>query len=322
MKVLLTGSAGRVGRVIAETLLVRGDTVVGFDKISAPWKHPRFTQIEGDLADAQAVQAACAGADAVLHIGAYMTWLASEQAQLFEANVTGTLNVLAGAQSEGVKKFVFASSGEVYPDRNPAYLPIDEAHSRQPTSPYGLSKKMAEDAVRFHERVHGLRAVILRFSHTQDAAELLDENSFFSGSRFYLHAKIRQQRGFGNEALAKLLETHDDGENKLVISCNSDGRPHRMGISDTRDTAAGVIRALDVEAACGETFNLAPPAATSFDEAVEKLREVKPLDVIRINIPGPDLYYESDDSKARRVLGLEPQWTFAKMVADASNTLA
>ena len=78
--------------------------------------------------------------------------------------------------------------------------------------------------------------MILRFSHTQDASELLDPNSFFSGPRFYLHAKIRQQREFGNDRVAELLESYDDGDNKLVISCSKDGRAHRMGISDTRDT--------------------------------------------------------------------------------------
>lgn len=317
MKILLTGSAGRVGRSITEKLLARGDSVVGYDMATSPLVHPAFQQIVGNLIDAPAVHDACAGVDAVLHIGAYMTWLAAERSQLFEANVTGTLNVLAAATAHDVHKFVFASSGEVYPDRNPVYLPIDEKHPRRPTSPYGLSKKMAEDAVRFHERVHGLPAVILRFSHTQDAAELLDEDSFFSGSRFYLHAKIRQQSGFGNEAVVKLLEPYADGANKLVISCNAEGRPHRMGISDTRDTVAGVIRALDVEAAAGQTFNLAPPSPTSFDEAVEILREIKPLEVVRVNFPDPDLYYESDASKARQILGLEPEWTFRKMVADA-----
>lgn len=319
MRILITGSAGRVGQTIAQILLARGETVIGYDRVVSSWEHPKFHQIVGNLTDERAVHDACAGVDAVLHLGAYMTWLPSERSKLFDSNVTGTLNVLSGATAHGVRKFVFASSGEVYPDRNPAYLPIDEKHPRLPTSPYGLSKKMAEDAVRFHERVHGLLSVILRFSHTQNATELLDENSFFSGSRFYLHAKIRQQKAFCNEAIVKLLESYSGGKNKLVISCNAEGRPHRMGISDTRDTVAGVIRALDVEAAAGQSFNLAPPAPTSFDEAVEILRTVKPLDVIRVNFPGPDLFYESDASKAAQVLGIKPTWTFKKMVEDAHN---
>ena len=101
---------------------------------------------------------------------------------------------------------------------------------------------MAEEAVDFYHRCYGLGTVILRFSHTQDATELLDPNSFFSGPRFYLKAKIRQQRDFGNIAVVGALESLDTGKNKLVVSCSEDGRPYRMGICDTRDTVKGARR--------------------------------------------------------------------------------
>lgn len=271
----------------------------------------------GNFSEIEALAEACDGVDAVLHLGAFMSWNKEDQSKIFEANVTGTQNVLAAAVAGGAKKFIFASSGEVYPDRNPQYLPIDENHPTRPTSPYGLSKLMAEEAVRFYYRVHGLPSVILRFSHTQDAVELLDPDSFFSGSRFYLHRKIRQQREFGNHALADLLASHDDGENKLVISCNENGRAHRMGICDTRDTAAGVICALDSDAADGEAINVTPPFATSFDDAINDLQSATDLPHVRINIPGPDLNYEAAGEKAKDRLGYQAQWTFGRMVADA-----
>lgn len=319
MKILVTGSSGRVGRAVVEVLLKRDEQVVGFDSQPSLIRHENFTGIESDFSDTSALAQACGGVDAVLHIGAFMSWKKEDQQRIFDANVNGTLNVLGSAVENGAKKFVFVSSGEVYPDRNPQYLPIDEKHPTNPTSPYGLSKLMAEEAVRFYERVHNLPSVILRFSHTQDATELLDQNSFFSGSRFYLHAKIRQQREFGNDRLADLLETYDDGENKLVISCNENGRAHRMGISDTRDTVAGVIGAFDSDAASGEVFNLAPPSATSFDQAIDCLQSATGLESVRINIPGPDLYYESDCEKAKDLFGYKPEWTFSRMVEDAVN---
>lgn len=317
MYILVTGSSGRIGRLVVKTLLERGERVIGFDAVSSSFSHENFTGIVSEFSDTAALSQACDCVDAILHLGAFMSWKKEDQQKIFEANVSGTLNILAAAVENGAKKFVFASSGEVYPDRNPQYLPIDEKHPTKPTSPYGLSKLMAEEAVRFYERVHGLPSVILRFSHTQDATELLDENSFFSGSRFYLHAKIRQQREFGNEAIVELLESYDTGENKLVISCNENGRPHRMGISDTRDTVAGVIKALDSAAATGETFNLAPPAATSFDDAIGCLQTATGLEAIHVNIPGPDLHYETDCRKARNLMGYEPAWKFNRMVEDA-----
>ncbi|HCR28689.1 MAG TPA: NAD(P)-dependent oxidoreductase [Opitutae bacterium] len=317
MKILITGSSGRIGRTVTSILLNRGDDVVGFDAVSSPISHENFTGIVSDFSDTAALSQASDGVDAILHLGAFMSWKKEDQQKIFEANVTGTLNILAAAVESGARKIVFASSGEVYPDRKPEYLPIDEKHPTNPTSPYGLSKLMAEEAVRFYERVHHLPSVILRFSHTQDASELLDQNSFFSGSRFYLHAKIRQQREFGNHQLADLLETYKDGNNKLVVSCNEDGQPHCMGISDTRDTVAGVIAALDSDLAAGNAYNLAPPSATSFDQAIDCLKVATGLESIRINIPGPDLNYESDCEKAKENLGYQPKWTFERMVEDA-----
>ncbi|MDA9846137.1 NAD(P)-dependent oxidoreductase [bacterium] len=320
MKVLVTGSAGRVGRLVVSRLLERGDDVVGFDAVAQDDAPERFRAVVADFSDVKALASACEGVDAVLHLGALMSWLPEQQEKMFRANVDGTRHVLAAAARAGAARFVFASSGEVYPDRNPLYLPIDEDHPRKPLSPYGLSKVIGEDAVRFFERAHDLPIVILRFSHTQDATELLDEDSFFSGSRFYLHAKIKQQQGFGNDALVRLLKTFDNGANKLVVSCNESGRPHRMGICDTRDTAAGVIRALDADRAPGETFNLVPPSATSFDEAVAVLQPIKNLEVVRFNQPGADLNYESCGRKAREILGFEPEWSFRRMVADATTS--
>ena len=321
MKILITGSSGRIGRTVTNNLLDRGERITGFDAQPSPMSHENFEAITGNFSDTAALSQACDGAEAILHLGAFMSWKKEDQQKIFEANVSGTLNILAAAVENRVKKFVFASSGEVYPDRNPQYLPIDEQHPTNPTSPYGLSKLMAEEAVRFYERVHHLPSVILRFSHTQDASELLDPNSFFSGTRFYLHAKIRQQREFGNNQLADLLEAYNSGENKLVVSCNENGQSHRMGISDTRDTVAGVIAALDSEKAAGNVFNLAPPSATSFDQAIDCLQEATGLKSIRVNIPGPDLNYESDCQKAKKILGYQPEWTFEEMVKDAVRQL-
>tara|TARA_B100000519_G_C14246488_1_gene440103 strand:+ start:1427 stop:2416 length:990 start_codon:yes stop_codon:yes gene_type:complete len=318
MKILITGSSGRIGRMAASVLLDRGEHVIGFDAQSSPFNHENFMGITANFSDTAALSHACDGVDAILHLGAFMSWKKENQRKIFDANVSGTLNVLSVAVASGTKKLVFASSGEVYPDRNPKYLPIDEKHPTDPTSPYGLSKLMAEEVVRFYERVHHLPSVILRFSHTQDASELLQANSFFSGSRFYLHAKIRQQREIGNDQLADLLETYDNGENKLVVSCNEDGQPHRMGISDTRDTVAGVIAALDSPQAAGHTFNLAPPSATSFDQAIDCLQKATGLESIRIIIPGSKLNYESDYQKAKEILGYQPEWTFEEMVIDAA----
>ena len=89
-----------------------------------------------------------------------------------------------------------------------------------------------------------------------------------------------------------------------------------MGICDTRDTVQGLLQALNSDAAVGEAINLGPPNAISFDEAVAQLQQATGLDALRINLSGPTVDYETNIEKARALLGFEPEWSFAAMVAD------
>ena len=119
MKVLVTGSEGRVGRLVVSKLLERGDDVVGFDAVARDDTLENFRAVVADFSDVKALASACEGVDAVLHLGALMSWLPEQQEKMFRANVDGTRHVLAAAVRAGAARFVFASSGEVYPDRNP-----------------------------------------------------------------------------------------------------------------------------------------------------------------------------------------------------------
>jgi UDP-glucose 4-epimerase len=74
-------------------------------------------------------------------------------------NILGTINLLGHAVRFGVKKFVFTSSVAVFGE--PEYLPLDENHPCRPLSPYGASKKAAEDYIRHFQKVHRLPADIL-----------------------------------------------------------------------------------------------------------------------------------------------------------------
>jgi len=317
MRVLVTGSAGRVGRRVVDLLLARGDAVTGFDLRSIGREHRAYREIVGDLGDKEAIAQAIADADAVLHLGAFMSWLPAEAERVYEANATASFKLLQAAANASVSRFVLASSGEVYPEVRARRRPVDEDHPREPISVYGLSKLVAEEMVAFFHRTRGLPFVVLRLSHTQDADELLDPLSFFSGPRFYLRPKIRQQREFGNVRALAVLEPLDDGTDKHLVQCDEEGIPYRMMIADARDIAAGIVLALDSPRAVDATMNLGPDEATSFDEAVALLQARTRLPVVRANMPGPPVRYETSNARARDLLGFRPQYAFARMVEDA-----
>lgn len=318
MRVLVTGASGRIGRRVAGALLERGDSVVGLDRVASGLGHERYREVVGAFEDDAAVGRAIRGCEAVLHLGAFMSWVRADIARVHAANTDGTFVLLQAAVRERVGRFVFASSGEVYPETRPVRVPLDESHPLKPESVYGLTKLIGEEMVEFHRRVHGLATVILRFSHTQDADELLDPGSFFSGPRFYLRARIRQQEAFGNQAVVDALRAYDDGRERLLVSRGRDGRVFRMPIADARDICGGVLLALDSERAVGQTLNLGPDEAVRFDEAVELLREVTGLPVADVTLPVAAVDYVTSRARAREILGYRTQWPFAAMVRDAA----
>ncbi|SFC62094.1 UDP-glucose 4-epimerase [Bosea sp. CRIB-10] len=320
--ILVTGSAGRVGSRVARELLSSGHRVTGFDLRASGIDHPALREVLGGFDDRAAAREAVQGTDAILHLGAFMSWLPADRDRLFQANVEGTRVLLEEAAAVRPKRLVFASSGEVYPENVPDYQPIDEDHPLKPRSPYGLSKLLGEEIVRFFERTSGTPATILRFSHTQDAGELLDPGSFFSGPRFFLQPKIRQQEGFGNAAAVAALRAIDDGREALVLSRNEAGRPFRMHITDTRDMVAGILLALSDERAAGRTYNLGATEPVDFAAALPMMAELTGLPLKTIDLPGAGVFYETSNARTRTELGFEPQWTFERMIGEAAQARA
>jgi len=320
MQVLVTGCAGRIGAQTARMLLERGDAVVGFDLRPSQITHVNYSEVVGTFDDPAAAARAVEGAQSVLHLGAFMSWRADDREMLFAANVDGTRRILEAAAGSGVRRFVFASSGEVYPENRPERLPITEEHPLAPTTPYGVTKLIGEVLVRFHARVCDLETVILRFSHTQNAGELLDPDSFFSGPRFFLHPKIRQQEGIGNAAAAELLRAADPGREALVLSRNQAGRPYRMHITETRDIVAGILLALDHPCAAGGTFNLGATEPVDFADLVPAMAEATGLPVAVVDLPGAGVWYQTSNARIRETLGFTPEWPISRMLTEAVGT--
>jgi UDP-glucose 4-epimerase len=318
MRIFVTGSSGRVGRRVAAALLARGDQVDGFDLAPAAVTQPGYTHHQGRLDDFAAVDEAAKAAEAVLHLGALMSWRDADSRALHAANVDGTICVLEAVARRKLSRFVFASSGEVYPEGAPRYLPIDESHPTEPRSIYGLTKLLGEELTKGYGRNHALPWTILRFSHTQDATELLDPGSFFSGPRFFLRPRIRQQQAFGNTAAVAALRAHDDGTEKLILARGSDGKPFRMPILDTRDLVQGILLALDRAEAVGGIFNLHPDDAERFDELLPRMAALTGLPIADVTLSQPAVDYLTSNARARATLGFRPRYPMSVMLAEAA----
>jgi UDP-glucose 4-epimerase len=318
MRVLITGSSGRIGRSLAKTLLDTHAEVRGLDMRPSGIVHPGFSEVLAGFDDPKAVNEAMRDVNIVFHLGAFMSWLPQDQVKLFAANVEGTRIVLEAAMKAGVERFIFASSGEVYPESAPEFLPVDEKHPLKPRSFYGLTKVLGEEMLRWAGRSHGLAFTILRFSHTQDAAELLDPESFFSGPRFFLQPRIRQQEAFGNVAALTALRAVDDGTLALVLARNENGRPFRMMITETRDMVAGLICAMNSAAMIGETCNLGASEAVDFADILPQMAKITGLPLRIVDLPGAGVFYETSNARLRALTGFDPSFPFSRMLEEAA----
>lgn len=318
MRVAVTGAAGRVGRRLTAWLTGAGHDVVAID-VAPVEPAERVRAVMADLGDPAALRAATDGAEVVVHLAAAMSWRSEDDDLLRRVNVDGTWNVLAAARANRVRRFVFASSGEVYPDSKARFLPIDEHHPLEPTSVYGLTKLIGEELVRHAGRQAGIETVIIRLPHTQEAAELLDPESGFSGPRFFLRRRIEQQRDLGNTAAVKALKAAlIDDELALLVARGEDGTSFRMAISDARDTAQGLGLAATVEGIAGETIGIGPDEAPPMDQLVPAMAKATGLPYVEVRLPGPAVHYHTSNAKARELLGFVPQWPIAEMIKEAA----
>ncbi len=163
---LVTGGAGFIGSQLCDALLAAGHAVVVLDDLSTGrlTNLPRAVQvIRGDVADADAVQAAMAGADGCFHLAAIASVQRGNEEWLHchRANQAGSVAVLDAARSAGGLPVVYASSAAVYGDTGGAVAREDRQPA--PLTAYGADKYGSELHAGVGWRVHRVPSFGCRF---------------------------------------------------------------------------------------------------------------------------------------------------------------
>ncbi len=159
-RILLTGAAGGLGRVLRERLPAFAD-IVRLSDISAmePARSAAEEIVPCDLADKAAVAALVAGCDAIIHLGGVSVERPFEE--ILEANIKGVFHIYEAARRHGVRRVVFASSNHVIGFYRQDER-IDALSPRRPDGYYGLSKSFGEDMASFYFDRYGIETVSLR----------------------------------------------------------------------------------------------------------------------------------------------------------------
>jgi dTDP-4-dehydrorhamnose reductase len=158
-KVLVIGSAGRVGQAAVAELNARGIPLRGFDRVLAPGVPD---SIIGNITDPSALRAAVTGIDTVIHLAATPDD-ADFLTELLPNNIVGLYHVMEAARLGGVRRIILASSGQVnWWQRITGPIPVRPSDPPSPRYWYAAGKVFMESIGRGYAETHGISVLVAR----------------------------------------------------------------------------------------------------------------------------------------------------------------
>lgn len=156
--VLVTGSAGRVGRAVTRELVAQGVAVRGLDVAASPG----VECLVGSITDAGLVRQAVQGVETLIHLAATPDD-DDFHSQLLPNNLVGVYEVLQAAREAGVKRYVLASTGQVvWWQRVRGPVPIGADAHPTPRGWYAACKVFLEGAGRMINGADGATVIAVR----------------------------------------------------------------------------------------------------------------------------------------------------------------
>lgn len=286
-RILVTGGAGKLGKVCVADLLAHNYDVFVVDTVPVEG----VPGIIADLADfgqtldalssvGQEIYAGVApqAFTAIVHLAAFPTPRQYPDAHLFQNNLMGTYNVFEAARRLGIHQVIWASSettlGEPFDEAAP-YAPVDEDYPLRAKSAYALAKVLMEDMARqFCYQTPTMKLVGLRFSNVMEPADY-----------------------------AKFPAYNDDPEQR---------KWNMWSYIDARDGAQAIRKAIEWEATGMHAFIIANADTVMTTPSAELMATVFPTVPVRKELGEYETLLSIE--KARRVLGYEPafSWREAK----------
>jgi uronate dehydrogenase len=158
-RLLLTGAAGGLGKVLREPLKANCNVLRLSDHIDFGQAGSNEEIMQADLSDADAVDAMVQGVDAIIHLGGVS--VEGPVGPIFRANILGLYHLYESARKHGVKRIIFASSNHVTGFYKQSET-ITADHAPRPDGMYGVSKAFGEDLSRMYFDRYGIETACIR----------------------------------------------------------------------------------------------------------------------------------------------------------------
>ena len=302
---LVTGVAGFIASRVAEMLLEEGHRVFGVDNMNDAYdvrvKEFRlkclkelngFTFTKMDISDREAVESIGSSAgnlDAVINLAARAGVRASvENPWLYvDTNITGTLNLLELCRKLNVTKFILASTSSVYGNDPPPAK--EEVFSRSPLQPYAASKMGAEAMCYAYHHLYDFDVTIFRYFTVYGPAGRPDM-AMFRFIKWIVESETVHLTGDGNQ---------------------------KRGFTYVDDIARGTIQGL--KPIGYQIMNLGGHEVVSMNEVIHMIEQYvgKKAQIKHRPFPKADMLVNwADVTRAKEILGWEPQFTLEKGVPE------
>lgn len=302
---LVTGGAGFIGSNLCEAILKLGYQVRCLDDLSTGKQenvdifidNPNYTFINGDIKDLDTCMKACEGVDFVLNQAAWGSVPRSIEMPLFYCanNIMGTLNMLEAARQNSVKKFVYASSSSVYGDEQK--LPKKEGVEGTPLNPYAVTKRADEEWAKQYTKHYGLDTYGLRY--------------------FNVFGRRQDPNGAYAAVIPKFIKQLLNGE---IPTINGDGKQSRDFTYIENVIEANLKACQAPSSIAGEAFNIAYGGREYLIDIYYGLAEALGVNkdpIFGPSRPGDIRHSHADISKAREMLGYDPEWSFERGIKEA-----
>jgi UDP-N-acetylglucosamine 4-epimerase len=304
---LVTGGAGFIGSNLCEALLDMGYRVRCIDNFSTGKRkniegflnNSNFTLIDADIRDIDSCMVACKDVNYVLHQVAWGSVPRSIELPLLyeEINIKGTLNMMEAARQQGVKKFVYASSSSVYGDH--PVLPKKEGQEGRLLSPYALTKRVNEEYGRLYKEIYGLDTYGLRY--------------------FNVFGKRQDPDGAYAAVIPKFIKQLINNQQPIIYG---DGKQSRDFTYIENVIEANLRACLASSDVAGQVFNIAYGDRKYLIDIYYELCKVLEKDIeprFGPDRPGDIKHSNADISKAKELLGYEPEWDFERGIMAVIN---
>lgn len=291
MKILVTGGAGFIASHVADAYVELGHEVVIIDNLSTGNLdniNPRAKFIQVDITDKDKIQEIIRTErpDVINHHAAHIQVGYSVKNPQFDAenNIIGLLNIMEAAKEVPVKKVIMAATGgAMYGNKQ---TPFSETMKAEPLSPYGISKRAGELYLNYYHELYQIPFISLRYSNVY-------------GPRQNAHGE--------SGVIAIFAEMIADGKTPAI---NGDGT-HTRDYVYVADVVRANVMALNSDFV-GE-LNIGTKTEISTNEVFHKVVAEMGVNIEEKHTaerPGEQVTSSLDYSKAKEILGWEPEVNF------------